>query len=103
MRLNVNGVVLAIRVYVGTAYAGAQSAATLIITRPSTEGTTPFSETINLKTAGARRMEIDSTSAALSGDTLGSITPAFCKQINFTTNNDLSDSPPTGYVVIDLG
>jgi hypothetical protein len=102
MRINVNGVVVGMRAYVNTAYTGAQSAATLIITRPSTEGTTPFSEVINLKTAGGRRIDVDGTSVALSGDTLGAITPAFCKQINFTTNNDLSDAPPTGYVVIDL-
>jgi hypothetical protein len=103
MRLNVNGVVVGIRAYVSTAYTGAQSTATVIITRPSTEGTTPFTQTINLKTAGGRRCDVDGTSTALSGDTLQAVVPQFCKQLNFTTNNDLSDAPPVGYIVIDLG
>jgi hypothetical protein len=101
MRINVNAVVLGFQVYVSEAYAGASGTATLIVTRPTAEGTSPYSQTINLKTTGGRRMDASGTSTALAGDTLQAVPPAFHKQINLQTNDNLSDDAIAGYLVIE--
>ncbi|MGH1559615.1 hypothetical protein ACRAWD_21965 [Caulobacter segnis] len=85
-----------------TAYAGAQTTASLIMTRPGLGGPGVNTQTINLKTAGGRSMSIGSTSTALSGDTLQAIVPAYYSELNLQTNNDLSDAPPNGYIVLEI-